>query len=150
MSDSSEPTADTDWRARIRAVGLRATAPRVAVLRILQEMGRPATHAEVTETLAAGGWDRATLYRNPTDLAEAGVLTRTDLGDHVWRYEIAGAPHSAHDAVTHPHFLCTSCGDVTCLPEIALPAGPGKLPTSVRQGKVEVQVRGLCDDCEPG
>lgn len=134
----------TSNRSRLRGAGLRVTAPRVAVLDALAQLARPATHGEVVERLADGGWDRATIYRNLTDLADAGLLVRTDLGDHLWRFALADdGPHVGH----HPHFVCSACGEVACLPPVVLPvAGPG-VPRAVRSGHVEVQIRGLCDRC---
>jgi Fur family ferric uptake transcriptional regulator len=142
MKGSSTPSN----RSRLRGVGLRVTAPRLAVLDALAQIGRPATHGEVVERVTDGGWDRATIYRNLVDLADAGLLVRSDLGDHLWRFTLADdGPHVGH----HPHFVCTACGDVACLPPVLLPvSGPG-VPTAVRVGHVEVQVRGLCDGCTP-
>lgn len=142
--NGSAPPVDPH-RERLRAAGLRVTAPRVAVLDLLVAVARPVTHAEVVERLVGGGWDRATLYRNLTDLAEAGVLVRTDLGDHLWRYELADGD-AAHTS-RHPHFVCTSCGDVACLPELVPPAAWAAAPVAVRAGAVEIQVRGVCDRC---
>jgi Fe2+ or Zn2+ uptake regulation protein len=89
-------------RERVRAAGLRVTAPRVAVIQQLQTAQAPITHAELATALASQGWDRATIYRNLTDLTEAKLLQRTDVGDHVWRFELyreqGGADHA--DALT--------------------------------------------------
>ncbi|MEZ4322252.1 MAG: Fur family transcriptional regulator [Myxococcota bacterium] len=141
MTDSA---SDSALRAQLRTAGLRATRSRVTVLRVLQDASAPTSHPELTEQLANDGWDRATLYRNLVDMTDAGLLNRVDLGDHVWRFELAGRPHDSND---HPHFLCTSCGDVSCLPDLALPKGAAGLPRSVVDGQVSIQLRGLCDEC---
>lgn len=131
----------------LRAAGLRSTAPRVAVLRRLERATTPMSHADLVEELADQGLDRVTLYRNLNDLAEAGLVVRTDLGDHTWRFELRreGASH----ATVHPHFTCTDCGTVACLPEqaVRLSAGRG-LPRALAQHAVEVTLRGVCDRCE--
>lgn len=144
----SGTTSDADLRERLRASGLRATAARVAVLRVLHGRASASSHPEITAALAEDGWDRATLYRNLVDLTEVGILRRADLGDHVWRYELASAPVAGHQEVDHPHFLCTVCGDVACLPDVVIPVPAGPLPASVRLGKVAIQLRGRCDRCE--
>ena len=134
------------WDDRLRGAGLRATAPRRAVLRLLASWARPATHAEVARALEPDAWDRATVYRNLCDLAEAGILTRSDMGDHVWRFELARAEEHGHESPSaHPHFVCTTCGEVSCLPDLALPVE--RVPVAVRTGKVEVRVHGVCDSC---
>src|SRR5262249_51074671 len=75
-------------RGRIHAVGLRSTGSRLAVLRRLEQARTPVTHADIVNDLAPEGFDRATIYRNLIDLTEAGLASRTDLGDHVWRFEL--------------------------------------------------------------
>ncbi|MBP9085028.1 MAG: transcriptional repressor [Kofleriaceae bacterium] len=129
-------------RGAVRGGGLRATPSRIAVLGLMRTTKAPMTHAEVADKLEGQGWDRATIYRNLTDLAEIGLLRRTDLGDHVWRFE---SQDGAHSVIAHPHFLCTECGDVECLPDLQLSVR--KAPRSVKANNVEVQLRGVCDDC---
>lgn len=123
---------------------MRATPSRIAVLDLLRNTRRPVSHAEVAAQLADDVWDPATLYRNLVDLAEAGLVRRTDVGDHVWRFELIRAEH---DSTKHPHFVCTECGTVECLPPMELALPKAKTPRSVKQRKIEVQLRGLCDAC---
>ena len=106
----------------------------------------PLSHGEIAEEMAVLGLDRATVFRNLLDLVEAKLATRTDLGDHVWRFELlrGGETHAAE----HPHFLCVSCGVVTCLPEGAVRVAGGRgVPRSIAAHHVEVQVKGECDTC---
>lgn len=136
-----------DLKERLRTAGLRATSARAAVLRCLIEADSPLTHADVCDRLANQGFDRATLYRNLIDLTEVGLATRTDLGDHLWRFELVGQAH--HDEAVHPHFVCSECGEVRCLPEESVDVKPIRgVPRSLRQKKVEIQIRGLCNTCE--
>ncbi len=123
------------------------TAARVAVLRCLCEATAPLTHSEVCDQLSALGFDRATLYRNLIDLTEAGLARRSDLGDHLWRFELAGGDD--HDEQNHAHFVCRECGDVSCLPEDAFTVAAAlDVPRAVRERAVEIQVRGLCNACD--
>ncbi|MBA3392963.1 MAG: transcriptional repressor [Deltaproteobacteria bacterium] len=132
-----------ELRAVVRANGLRATPSRLAVLELVRASDAPVSHGDVADRLASQGWDRATIYRNLTDLAEVGLLRRTDVGDHVWRFEAVNAEHDA----AHPHFVCTECGTVECMPQIELAIHRVKAPRAVKQRQVEVHVRGLCDAC---
>lgn len=129
----------------IRAAGLRVTAPRLAVLALLRKSTALLSHAEVVDNLASESWDPATLYRNLNDLVEAKLARRTDLGDHIWRFEVA---RDGHESAEHPHFLCTECGTVECLPGSALNVGRTKAPRAVKRQKIDVQVRGVCDTCD--
>lgn len=132
--------------ATIRAAGLRVTSSRVAVMGILRDSAVPLSHSDVAAKLEPLGVDRTTVYRNLTDLADAGLLRRSDVG-HAWRFELARR-NDEHDAEPHPHFVCTDCGQVACLPAttVALKAARGA-PAALRRGGLEIQLRGLCDGC---
>lgn len=133
-----------DLRGLLHARGLRATPARLAVLAVLRASDQPLSHAEVGDYLAAHKWDQATLYRNLIELADCGLARRTEVGDHVWRFE---AIIGGHDAAAHPHFTCTACGSVECLPALEIVVPRGKLPRALRQKQVEVHLRGVCDAC---
>lgn len=133
-------------RERIRAAGLRGTAPRIAVYQYLEQATAPLTHAEVSAVLEERGFDKATIYRNLIDLAESGVLARRDLGDHVWRFELLREGDEVH---THPHFVCDTCGEVKCLPDVDVQIKPTKGRKSSKMGTVsEVLLKGTCQACE--
>lgn len=136
-------------RARLRSAGLRATAPRLAVLEVLEAAQRPLQHAEVMAALEAkGAQDRATVYRILHDLSEVGLLRRLTLGDQPWRFELAPAAVEGHGNDPHPHFVCTDCGGVQCLDavEVTLKSS-GAVPRSVSRAAVAIQLSGRCDDC---
>lgn len=143
---TAQPGVSLDQlKKSIRGVGLRSTAPRMAVLKRLHAATQPVSHGELVDTLADEGMDRTTVYRNLVDLTDAGLVRRTDLGDHVWRFELK---RGEGEAVRHPHFTCTDCGTVTCLPEVKLQVKPSKgVPKSLTRQRVEIQLRGKCDDC---
>ncbi len=139
----NQDTATREWaRETVRATGLRATPARVATLLVLREASSPLTHAEVTDCLSEHGFDKATVFRNLNDMASAKLLNRSELGDHVWRFEIADGDEHA----SHPHFVCVDCGSVTCVEELELTK---KSKTASKQvGQVtEILLRGHCNDC---
>lgn len=126
----------------IREAGLRATPARIATLQLLRESNTPLTHAVVADHLAATGVDKATAFRNLNDMVEAGLLRRTEVGDHVWRFEALSSEHDNG----HPHFLCVDCGTVSCLDDVKLTAGSQRASDKV--GEVtEILLRGHCNDC---
>lgn len=142
MSESD----DGVLRAELRAAGLRATAARVAVLRALRTATGPLSHGEVVRALGTGTWNRATLYRNLIDLERAGLTRRTQLGEPVWRFEDAAREHGIR---SHPHFLCTACSKMVCLPELEIaPRAAADCRRAIGQRRFEVQLRGVCDACE--
>jgi Fur family ferric uptake transcriptional regulator len=138
--------SDDQLRQTLRDAGLRATQPRLAVLRELLASGSPVTHGDVAVRLESD-FDRATVYRNLMDLTNAELLRRSDMGDHMWRFELVSREGHADEA--HPHFICGSCGTVTCLPEeaVSVRTAPGVPRALKRKRGVVVQLRGLCDAC---
>ena len=154
---------------------MRCTAARLAVLEQMLNASGPQTHADVSAALDHRGFDRATIYRNLTELTEAKLVTRVDLGDHVWRFEArrhGGGDGHGHGG-NHPHFVCTSCGEVSCLDDVnvAITPRPGakrsppaeNVDAGTKAGQkssssvgrhpaipavTEVLLKGTCGNCE--
>lgn len=128
----------------IRETGLRATPARIATMEALTGASGPLTHAEVATELQELDIDKATVFRNLNDLVTAGLVRRTELGDHAWRFELIA--NDNHDGSAHPHFVCVDCGVVSCMDEIKLTAG--SMRRSREFGEVtEILLRGHCNDC---
>lgn len=146
FSTKNQPAANRfdEAKQHIRSVGLRATPARIATLVLLRETATPMTHAEVAQQIATTGFDKATAFRNLNDLSEVGLLRKTELGDHVWRFEAIDPAHDGEGG--HPHFLCVDCGSVTCLEDVQLTAGSRRQSEHV--GEVtEILLRGHCNEC---
>ncbi len=141
MRNRPVPTSIEDDRALLRRVGLRSTAPRLAVLAHVRAARRPVSHPEVAATLEPRGFDRASLYRNLIDLTDAGLLSRHDFGDHVWRFDLRAARPPGHGP-DHAHFVCTDCGEIECLHDAEV-----RMPRRIGKRAVAVEVKGLCSDC---
>jgi Fur family ferric uptake transcriptional regulator len=141
MAAATRLLKEDDLRELLTSRSIRVTEQRLALLRELVRLRVPTSHPELTERMARSGLDRATIYRNLLSLAKAGLLVRTQLGDAVWRYELPR--DAAREHGRHPHFVCTDCGDVSCLSDRAIALGRelGRRQVS------EVQVRGRCDQC---
>lgn len=120
--------------------GLRVTSQRLTLLQALSRIRHPVSHPELTEQLSGEDLDRATVYRNLLSLTKAGLLVEAQLGDGVARFEL---PRSAGAHDEHPHFVCTDCGDVSCLPSRAVTLHGVATRVRVEQ----VQLRGLCESC---
>ena len=145
-------------RSLLRQARLRCTPARVAVLEHIRAVGGPRTHAEVADALADCGFDRATIYRNLTELTEAKIFSRVELGDHVWRFEVKRAGGHGAAGEDHPHFLCTTCGEISCLDDVRVAITPKSRPrttASAARGAratrihsvTEVLLKGRCESC---
>ena len=134
-----------EWaREKIRSVGLRATPARIATLRVLHGSESPLTHAEVSDELQNLEIDKATVFRNLTDLVARNVLRRSALGDNVWRFEIIKESAQEHDS--HPHFICVNCGSVSCMEDVELKQ-KSKSTSPLFKHVTEIVLRGHCTDC---
>lgn len=134
-------------RNKIRQAGLRSTQARVAILEQLQAASGPLSHAQVADDLESRGFDRTTIYRSLIELAEAGLLSRLELGDHVWRYELRGEDDSADR--DHLHFVCVDCGTIECLTGTTVEAALAPAVKHIAAGTIsDVLLKGHCRKCE--
>ena len=128
----------------LRDRDLRATAPRVAVLRVLADSESPLSHGEVLEQLGEPDWDQATIYRNLVKLREAGIAPVVSRAEGIDRYAYAEAPDDGHH---HPHFYCEDCGRLACLPAEVSISLPVDNPWAASVRAAMVQLHGACPDC---
>jgi Fur family ferric uptake transcriptional regulator len=131
-------------RSMLKTAGIRATPARISVLRELRAASSPLTHADLTEILVPEGFDKATVFRNLNDLADAGLASRTELGDHVWRFEALDPDRPG--AEKHPHFVCVECKTVTCLGEMEFTARSRRQAAAIGD-IMEIVIKGHCSDC---
>ncbi len=132
-----------DAKEMLRDVGLRATAPRVAVLRLLAQAKRPLSHSEVVSEMGPSDWDQATLYRNLVCLVDYDLATVASNIGGIARYELRSDDKTLH---LHPHFSCRTCGSVECLPTAKL-EGPVSAEWGMSLASAELQLIGVCPRC---
>jgi Fur family ferric uptake transcriptional regulator len=88
MLKSSSSTEDiAAVQELLRSAGLRSTTARIAVLQRLRNAKTPLSHAELADELTPLGLDKATVFRNLTDLTDAGLQRD---------YTVLGANPSLH------------------------------------------------------
>lgn len=131
-------------RDLLRAVGMRCTPARIAVVQCLSSGGSPLTPVEVATELADYGFDKSTIYRSLSELDAAGIVHRLDLGDSHRRFEMQPSGRAASD---HPHFMCIDCGDVQCLADFQVELKPPQQQPAAFGIISEVLVRGHCRNC---
>jgi Fe2+ or Zn2+ uptake regulation protein len=137
--------SDEALAVRLRSAGLRVTAPRLAVLGALTELGG---HPDA-ETIAAavrrriGAVSTQAVYDVLRALSAKGLIRRIEPAGSAARYE-------ARVGDNHHHLVCRSCGvtvDVDCATGTAPCLDP-----SERQGfivdEAEVTYWGICSTCQ--
>lgn len=137
------PHQETSVRDRLKAVGLRITAPRVAVLEWL------ADHPHTTADQVAEGVRQA--LRSVSIQAVYDVLGACTKAELVRRIEPAGQParFETRTGDNHHHLICRNCGraeDIDCVHGSAPCLEPGAAAGFVVD-EAEVVFWGLCPDC---
>ncbi|MCW3039587.1 MAG: transcriptional regulator family [Solirubrobacterales bacterium] len=132
---------------RLRAAGLRVTAPRVAVLRVLSEADdHPRVDQVIDRVRAAGGRAGTVSVQAVYDVCEA--LHRRGLANRIL---VGGGPARYESRVgdNHHHLVCLGCGaiaDVDC----AVGAAPCLTPSDLHGFRLErsdVTHWGTCRAC---
>lgn len=131
---------------RLRSAGLRVTASRVAVLRVLTESRDHPRVDQVIERVHASGVSMS--KQAAYDVCEA--LRAAALAQ---RIELPGAPArwEARAGDNHHHLVCRSCGethDVDCATGQAPCLDPVSAPPGFALDEVEVTYWGLCSSCQ--
>ncbi len=140
-TEISERELELRIAAELRAAGLRATAPRRAIVReLLGDTSHP-TAQELFERLEGQlrTLSFATVYNTLRALNDAG---------HVGRLELGGATRFDPNVEPHHHAICESCGEVRDVPAPKTARTP-KL-AGFRITRIDHVYRGICASCLPG
>ena len=121
--------------------GYRATAPRKAIARLLEQKYEGFTVEALSEELPSVG--RATVYRTVKLLLEAGVICKLLMMDGARVYSLTRVGHRHH------HSICVQCGVVgefkAATIDRALRAILAEIPGQIVDHHIELYV--TCDDC---
>ena len=120
--------------------GYRTTAPRRAIIDLLERKEEGFTVEELSEELPTVG--RATVYRTIKLLLKAGVICKLAMMDGAPKYSLSRIEH-------HHHTVCTGCGNVgefrAATVERLLRAIGGEIPGEIVGHRMEFYV--TCDRC---
>ncbi|MBN1836854.1 MAG: hypothetical protein JW820_13445 [Spirochaetales bacterium] len=120
------------------------TTVRVQVLDALIRTGHPISQSQLAAIPELAGCDRVTLYRTLNRLRVAGLAHAVEGIDGAWRY-CAHRPDTRGCPGDHPHFLCLTCGHMSCLIGQRLPHV--EVPPGVRVEGKQLVVYGRCAEC---
>ena len=129
---------------RLRQAGYKLTAPRLAVIEVIETSQKHLNHSE---TLKRGraihpALSRATVYRTLDILIDLGVLRPVHLGDGDTRFARVDGGHH--------HLVCLSCGAAIhfdeCLVEELKQELSERLNFKIQSHLLELY--GLCKECQ--
>jgi Fe2+ or Zn2+ uptake regulation protein len=131
------------WAERLRAVGLRVTQPRLAVLDVVYADPH-LTADQVAERVRAGIGAVSTqaIYDALNTLTEHTILRRFEPAGSAMKFEVATGDN-------HHHLVCRTCGNVSDVP-CAVGSMPCAIPDDTHGYQVEeaeVTYWGTCPSC---
>lgn len=135
---------EKDLVALLQAHGVKPTAMRLLVLRLLLETRQTLTLREMEDALYPA--DRSTIFRTLILFERCHLLHCIDDGSGSARYEICLSHHHDDDDDRHLHFRCLQCGRTLCLTEQKIPAVV--LPEGFRIHHINCVITGICPDCQ--
>lgn len=129
--------------AVLKGAGHRITAPRRALLELLQREHGPFSAEELHRRLPAGLCDPVTVYRCLATLEETGLVRRCDFGDGVYRYEFNTGEHHHH------HIICRGCASVKTL-DVCFADGLERMVRQMGYSNVThtLEIFGTCVECQ--
>lgn len=136
-------TSRPDIMAVLEDRGYRSTAPRRAIVRILEGKQEGFAAEEISNELPGVG--RATIFRTLKLLLETGVICRLNLLDGAPKYSLSRIEH-------HHHTVCTQCGNVgefrAATVERLMRAIGDDIPGDIVGHRIELYI--ICDRCLEG
>ena len=130
----------------LRSKGLKSTPTRLIIMDLLEKADKPQSSRSVyIQAKAIRPVDRVTVYRTMQAFYQAGLLERARAGGRSWLYHlVAGGEHQRH-----PHFLCSGCGALECLPPKTVKLDMERLKNSfpAQVDHFRVSLEGVCPQC---
>jgi Fur family transcriptional regulator, ferric uptake regulator len=125
---------------------LSVTGSRKKILELFLSSAGALAHSDI-EKKTGEKFDRVTIYRTLNTFLEKGIIHNIPTPDNSVLYALCIDNCSeGHHHDNHVHFVCSSCGNTTCLPEITIPAV--QLPRGFLPEEFQMVVTGLCKACQ--
>jgi Fe2+ or Zn2+ uptake regulation protein len=143
----NDDAVHTTVAERLRTAGQRYTGQRRRLVAILAGSRSPLSIPDILR--GRRGLPQSSVYRNLSDLVDAGVVRRIMTGEDFGRYELA-EDLTGH----HHHVICSSCGRTR---DVTLPADLERTLERTLDGVARragfahfdhrLDLVGMCDDC---
>jgi Fe2+ or Zn2+ uptake regulation protein len=141
--DTTDHRDIADLKGVLRAHGLRATVPRVAVLQALDAVPSHLSAEEIARAVEERypAFDRVSLYRTVEAFETHGLAVRVAFGDRVLRWE--------RDRHAHHHIECRHCGAIIELDTVLFERLAADLAAAygVRVDLRHLALPGICTRC---
>jgi len=128
----------------LKKAGLKQTAGRIALLKVLLKADKPLSHRQICEALGDLYYDPVSVYRSLESFIEAGFVHKVEDDNRSWLYALCTCKEESH---CHPHFFCRNCGNCECLRSYSIP----RIENLNNDYIVEEQryyIKGICSSCK--
>lgn len=134
-----------DCKDELRTLSLKATPARLAVLRLLEQVGKPLDVAAIIAYLDEHNIraDPVTVFRIINVFTKLGLTRQVQLNEGKFRYELSSK-------ADHHHFICENCGAIEDISD----CGVDTLEEEIRQRKHfivknhSLEFFGVCKQCQ--
>ena len=132
------------YKALLNRKGIRATAQRLEIIKILDNSKKPLTALEIHELLVENNINirLSTVYRNLKFFMENNIFRQLNFYGDEKRYELKSEKH-------HQHLICMKCGEIIA---IDCPLGEYEKEleeqTNYKIKKHDMEMYGVCPKCQ--
>lgn len=125
----------------LKEKGLKTTTARIAVIDHLEKQDNPIDVLSIVESLNNQA-DQATVYRTLEVLTEKGIVSRVEIGEGKYRYELQKDDHH--------HLVCSNCGNISDIEDKYME----KIEKEIREKKGflvkshSLEFFGVCRSCQ--
>lgn len=123
--------------------GIKPTANRILILRVLLAAHRPLSMTELETELESV--DKSIISRTLALFREHHLLHTLEDGGDSLRYEVCHCGEEEADSDRHVHFHCETCGRTFCFEDTPVPAISA--PPGFAIQHANYMLHGLCPDC---
>ncbi|MDE5806636.1 MAG: transcriptional repressor [Muribaculaceae bacterium] len=134
---------EKDLTEKMESLGIRPTAVRLMIGRVLDATDHPVSALEIEMELDTV--DRSTITRSLSLFHDKGLIHLIEDGSGAAKFELCDSSHDAEDSDMHVHFHCRKCGRTVCLHSVQVPSI--ELPPNFFGESSNFTVTGLCDHC---
>lgn len=128
---------------RLAVKGVKPTANRILVYRMLLSADRPMSLSDLEERMIT--MDKSSIFRVLTLFFEHDIVHAFEDGRGVLNYELCSADGACNHADAHIHFYCESCHRSFCMNELDMP--DILLPAGFTLHTFSFVIKGECPEC---
>lgn len=133
-----------DLATSLELKGVKPTANRILVLKVLKEQARrPLSLTDLEYILAT--MDKSSIFRVLTLFLEHDIVHSFEDGRGILNYELCTSETVCNQSDAHIHFYCESCRKSFCMDDIPFPAL--ELKQGFTMHSVSFVIKGECPEC---